>query len=111
MTVDGDRENALGLLLPDDVLIELRHDLARRGNARKKLLARAASFTFLIENRLAKLDALAADVNVARSFDQWSDVSITLATERTECVLFGSAAAACCAADIPARRHSKLLPG
>ena len=70
MAVHGDRKHALGRLLADDVLVELRHDLARRGNAREELLARAAALALLVEDRLAKLDALAADVNVARSFDQ-----------------------------------------
>ena len=110
MAVHGDGEHALGLFLADHVLVELRHDLARRGDAREELLARAAAFAFLVEDRLAKLDALAADVDVARSFDQRADVAIALATERTERVLFGGSAAAC-AADIPARGHRKLLPG
>src|SRR4051794_35208332 len=111
MAVDGDRKNTLGRFLADDVLVELSQNFARRGNAGKKLLARAASFTFLVEDTLAKLDALAADVNVARSFDQRSDVPVTFATERTERILLGCAAAACSAADVPARWHSKLLPG
>ena len=111
MAVNGDSQHSLGRFLANDVLVELRQDLARRGDSRKELLARAAAFAFLVEDTLAKLDALAADVNVARSFDQWSDVPITFATERTERILFGCAAAACSAADVPARWHSKLLPG
>ena len=85
-------------------------DLARRGDAREQLLAGAAALAFLVEDRLAQLDALAADVDVARPFDQRADVAIALATERTEGVLLGGAAAAC-AADVPARGHAKLLPG
>jgi hypothetical protein len=96
--------------LADDILAQLFHDFTRRGNPREQLLAGAASFAFLVEDRLAKFDAFAANVDIARSFDQWSDISIALATERTERVLFGCAAAAC-AADIPARGHYKLLPG
>jgi hypothetical protein len=53
----------------------------------KSCLARAAALAFLIEDRLAELDALAADVDVARSFDERADVAIALATERTEGVL------------------------
>ena len=58
MAVHGDREHALSALLPNDILIELRHDLAWRGDAREELFARAAPFAFLVEDRLAKLDAL-----------------------------------------------------
>src|SRR5262249_20571731 len=109
--MNGDGEHSLGRFLPDDVLIELPHDLAGRRNAGEELFARSTTFAFLVDDRLAKLDALAADVDVARSFNQWSDVSIAFTTERTERVLFGCAAAACGAADVPARRHAKLLPG
>src|SRR5829696_8397115 len=111
MAVDGDRKHAFGRLLANDVFVKLGLDLAWSGDAGEELLARAAAFAFLVQDRLAKLDALATDVNVARSFDQRSDVSITFATERTERVLLGCAAAACSAADVPARWHSKLLPG
>jgi hypothetical protein len=72
----------------------LGHDLARRGNAGEKLFAGASAFALLIEYRLAKLDAFAADVNVARSFDQRPDVSVTLSAERTEGVLLGRSTAA-----------------
>ena len=75
----------------------------------KSCLLGAAAFALLVEDRLAELDALAADVDVARSFDQRADVAIALATERTEGVLLGGAAAAC-AADIPARRHENSFP-
>src|SRR3954467_7942271 len=111
MAVNGHRKNSLGRLLPNDVLIELLQNLAWRGDPRKELLTRAAALAFLVKDTLAKLDALAADVNVARSFDQRSDVPVTFATERTERILLGCAAAACSAADVPARWHSKLLPG
>jgi hypothetical protein len=40
-----------------------------RVKRREELLARASAFALLVQNRLAKLDALAADVDVARSFD------------------------------------------
>src|SRR2546423_1563281 len=109
MAVNGNGQHALGRFLANDVFVKLRKDLPRRGDARKELLARSASFAFLVEDALAKLDALAADVNVARSFNQRTDVSITLPTERTKGVLLGCAAAAC-AADFPARGHAKLLP-
>src|SRR5262245_32827222 len=101
MTVNGDGEDSLRLVLADHVFAQLPHDFAGRGDARKQLFAGSATLTFLVEDRLAKLDTLATDVDVARSFDQRSDIAITFATERTESVLLGCAAAAC-AADFPA---------
>ena len=71
------------------------------GTLGEELLARAAALAFLVEDRLAQLDALAADVDVARSFDQRADVAIALATERTEGVLLRRAAAASSCADVP----------
>jgi len=108
MAVHRDGENALGRILADDVLVELRQDFTRRGDPREELFTRAASFSFLVEDRLAKLDALAADVNVAGPFDKGTDVSITLATERAERVLFCRTTAAC-AANVPTGGHEKLL--
>ncbi len=94
MAVDGDGQNFLGVLLADHVFVEMGDDFARRGNPREQLLAAAAAASFLVENRLAKLDAFAADVNVAGAFDQRADVAIALAAERTEGVLLRRAAAA-----------------
>jgi len=110
MAVDRNRQNAFCRFLPNHILVELSQNLAWRGDPREQLLARSAALAFLIENALAKLDAFAADVNVAWPFDQRTDVSIALPTKRTERVLLGCAAAACGAADVPARRHAKLLP-
>ena len=59
------------------------------GISREELLARAAAALFLVEDRLAEVDALAADVDVAGPFDQRADVAIALAAERTEGVLLG----------------------
>jgi hypothetical protein len=61
----------------------------------EKLLGRAASSLFLIENGLAQFDALATDVDVTWAFDERPHVAITLAAERTEGILLrGSAVAA-----------------
>jgi len=40
-----------------------------------------AALAFLVEDRLAEFDALAADVNVVRPFHERSDVAIALATK------------------------------
>ena len=54
----------------------------------------AAAASFLVEDRLAEVDALAADVDVAGPFDQRADVAIALAAERTVGVLLARCAAA-----------------
>src|SRR5205085_5853023 len=94
VVVNGDGQNPLAVLLPDDVLIELRDDLAGRGNAGEERLSGAAAALFLFQDRLAQVDTLAADVNVAGPFDERANVAVALATERTEGVLLGSAGAA-----------------
>jgi hypothetical protein len=81
VAVHGHGQHALGMLLADDVVVELGNEFAWRGNASEKLLARAAAPAFLFEDRLAELNALAADVNVAGTFDQGTDVAIALATK------------------------------
>jgi len=53
VVVDGDREDLLGVVLADDVFVELPRDLARRWNLDEQLLAGAAPPSFLIEDRLA----------------------------------------------------------
>jgi hypothetical protein len=92
--VDRDREHALRGFLPNHIFFELGDDFAWRGDPREELFARAATFAFLVEDRLAELDTLAADVDVARSFDQRPDVTVALATLRTESVLLRGPAAA-----------------
>jgi hypothetical protein len=42
----------------------------------------------LIEDRLAELDTLTANVNIAGTFDERSHVTVTLPAKRTEGVLF-----------------------
>ena len=68
-------------------------DLARRGDVGEELSCWCRGASFLVEDRLAQLDALAADVDVARPFDQRADVAIALAAERTEGVAVAAGAA------------------
>jgi len=67
--------------LPDHVLIKLSHDLSRRGDPIEERLRAAAAALFLLENALAKFDALSADVNVPWSFDQRTNIAVALSTE------------------------------
>ena len=101
VAVDGHGQDLLGLLLADDVLVEVLDDLPRRGDLGEQRLAGAAAAAFLLEDRLAQVDALAADVDVARPFDQRSDVAVALATEGTEGVLLGGSAAAASGVEVP----------
>jgi hypothetical protein len=59
-------------------------DLAgRRDFGEEFVIGRSAALLFLIEDRLAKFDALTANINIAWPFDQRPDIAIALATERT----------------------------
>ena len=80
------------------------------GNLGEELLAGAAPAALLLENRLAQLDALAADVDVAGSFDQRANVAIALAAKRTKCVLLGGAAAPAAAVNVPTGGHANSFP-
>ena len=83
MIVDGDRENALGPLLADDVVVELLLDGPRRRDVAEDGMRCAAAALLLIDDRLAQLDALAADVDVAGALDERADFAIALAAKGT----------------------------
>src|SRR5262249_16470006 len=72
MVVDGHRKNFLGPLLPDDVLIQFIFDGTWGGDIGDQGLGNAAAALLLVDNRLAQLNAFAADVDIARPFDQRS---------------------------------------
>jgi hypothetical protein len=91
-------------------LIERLNELPRGGNLGEQLLAGSSAAAFLVEDRLAKIDALAADINVARSFDQRSDIAIALATERTKSVFLGGSAAAASGCEVTSCRHFPSFP-
>jgi hypothetical protein len=76
-------------------------DLAGRGDLGEERFAGPAAALFLFEDRLAQIDALAADVNVAGSFHQRADIAITLAAERTEGIFLGSATTTASSVEIP----------
>ncbi len=67
VVVDGDREDLLGLVLTDDVVVEERSDLARRGQFFEADLAGIGEL--LLDDLVAQIDALVADVH-ARTGDQ-----------------------------------------
>src|SRR4051794_34753917 len=90
MIVDRDRQHLLGTVLIDHVLIELHLDLARRGDVGEERLGHSPTPPLLVEDRLAELDALAANIDVARPFDERPDVAVTLAAERAIGVLLGA---------------------
>ncbi len=93
MVVDCDRQDLLGAFLTDHVGIELLLDLARGWDVGEERLGHASTSTFLVEDRLAQLDAVAADVNVARTFHQRADIPVALAAERAIGILLGAAGA------------------
>jgi hypothetical protein len=93
MVVNGDGEDLFGLALADDIPIKLGHDLAGRGDAVEERLGAAAAALLLVQDRLAQVDALATDVNVAGPLDERTYVAVALAAEGAEGVLFRGARA------------------
>lgn len=76
--MDGHRERSLGGSLSDHVLIEMVDNVTRRWNLVEEFLRRPSTLGFLIENRLAKLDAFTTNVDVARPLDERTDIAIAL---------------------------------
>ena len=70
-------------------------------------LARVASaLALLIEDRLAKVDAFATDVNVAGAFDERTHITVALAAKRTVGVLFAGGGTASGGVEIFTRGHA-----
>src|SRR5207247_2179047 len=82
VVVDRDGEDLLGAPLADHVLVELLLDGTRRGDVRGGRLRPAAALLLLVDDRLAQLDALAADVDVAGPLHEGADVAVAAAAER-----------------------------
>src|SRR6185503_1782515 len=98
VVVDRDREHLLRLLLADHELVQIAHDLDRRGELRARIggesrsragaaaLGRTrgaltTSALFLLQDRVANLDALVADVHAGRTRDERVDVVSHLLAE------------------------------
>jgi hypothetical protein len=81
VVVDGDRQRPLGGLLADDVLVE---DLVDLDRLRKVLqLERRGRGELLIDDLVAEIDALVADVD-ARAGNQLLDLALRLPAEAAE---------------------------
>ena len=78
VVVDGDREDLLGVLLPDHVVVEEVEDLAGLGQVLEAQLG--GLVTLLGDDVVAQVDALVADVDT-RTGDQLLDLLLGLATE------------------------------
>jgi len=78
VVVDGDREGSLGGLLTDYVLVQDRIDLTRLRQALQ--LERRRSGQLLVDDLVAEIDALVADVD-AGAGDQLLDLPLRLAAE------------------------------
>ena len=86
VVVDRHRQRALGLLLPDDVLLEDVVDLPRLGEVLD--VERRRGGELLVDDLVAEIDALVADVD-ARAGDQLLDLPLALAAEGAEELLVG----------------------
>ena len=79
--VHGHRKSAFRLILTDHVVIEEFLDFSGGRNRLKQLSFRGDAFFFLLEDVLAEIGALAADVDVAGAFDHRADFTGRLSTE------------------------------
>ena len=77
-----------------------RRDVGEEG------LGNAAAAFLLVDDRLAELDTFAADVDVARSFDQGADVAVALAAEGAIGVAVPPGAAR---GSPPSSRHARVF--
>ena len=89
MVVNGHREHLLGVLLADDVVVEVAEDVAGAGHGEFGERGEALLFEFFIEDVLADDDAGIADVN-ARSSDQLFDFRVAFTTEGAHCDVRGA---------------------
>src|SRR5678816_754452 len=78
--MDGDREDLLGAVLADHVLVEHLLDLGRLGD-RARAVALVLLLDLLGDDVVAQPDALVADVH-GRAGDQLLDLLLGLAAER-----------------------------
>ena len=81
MVMQGDGKDLLGPILADHVGVELVLDLPRGRDVGEQRLGHTATTPLLVEDRLAELDAFAADVDISGAFDQRADVAEALAAE------------------------------
>ncbi len=107
VVVDRDRQDLLGALLADHVLVEGVLDLARVRQLGRGILGPGGLEELLLDDLLAQVDALVTDVD-ALARDQLADLLLTLATERAAIRNLGPLGAAA------GRRHavgSPAVPG
>src|SRR3989442_615149 len=103
VVVDGDREDLLGPLLADHVLVKGVLDLARVGQLGRGVLLARGLEKLLLDDLLAEIDALVADID-ALARDQLADLFLALAAEGAAVRNLGPLGAAA------ARRHSVVSP-
>src|SRR5262245_36584620 len=81
-------QDAFRSVLARDELIELSADGFRGRHGRGTSCGATATAFLLVDDRLAKLDAPAADVDLTRPFNQGADVPVVFATKRAVGVAF-----------------------
>src|SRR6266567_5632411 len=79
VVVDGDRQDLLGLLLPDDVVVQVLVDLTGLGEVVE--LDLGALRELLFDDLVAEIDALVADVHTGTG-DELLDLLLALPAER-----------------------------
>jgi hypothetical protein len=98
VVVHRDGERTLGGVLADHVLVKELLHLTRRGNRRKEWTCRGNATLLLLEDVLAEVGAVGADVDVARAFDHRANFTRGLAAEGAGGALLATEAAVVSAA-------------
>jgi hypothetical protein len=79
--VNGDGLDFLGHVLADDVLIEELADFAGTGDLAEHA-ARARDLPALLrDDVVTQVDTRGTDIDITRSFDEWSRIALALAAE------------------------------
>jgi hypothetical protein len=86
VVIDGDREGALGVFLPDHVFLEHLVDLAWLRQVLQLEGGRGGQL--LVDDLVAEIDALVADVD-AGAGDQFLNLALRLAAEAAKELLVG----------------------
>jgi hypothetical protein len=82
MVIDRDREDALGAILADDVLVELLIEAPRSGDLVGEELVLLRGGALFFDDLATQVDALVADIDASRPGDQPPDLLLALAAER-----------------------------
>src|SRR5439155_9197848 len=111
VVVDRDREDFLGSVLADHVLVQLVVDLLGWGKLCNRRLSPTSRSALLVNYLAAELDAFVADINGAGTRDKTANLILALPAERTVVGAPTTASSCHCPDRLLAAVESLGLPG